>query len=84
MLRQLRFSRKADSVARSDWLRFQRRKHGQTRSKISKTRDNTAAHKGDSEGKIVDSKGVEAWVTRVEGQQAQIRKIEIPDGAARK
>jgi hypothetical protein len=59
-----------------DWLRFHRRKHGQTRSKSSKTRAGAAAHKGDSEGQIVDAKGVKAQITRVEGQQAQIRKTQ--------
>ena len=59
-----------------DWLRFHRRKHGQTRSKSSKTRAGAAAHKGDSEGQIVDDKGVKAQTTRVQGTKAQIRKIQ--------
>src|SRR5436190_24167165 len=72
-----------------DWLKFHRRKHGQARSKSSKTRDGAAAHKGDSEGKIVDGQSRKTRVGKVhaapvEGPKIQIRKIETRDLPARK
>ena len=52
-----------------DWLSFDQRKHGQARSKISKTPDSAEAQGGNSKAKIVEAEGFKA-----QNFKAQVRR----------